>query len=338
MLQFTPYQLGKLSIKNRIVMPPMCMYCADSSGKVTDFHHTHYESRAIGGVGLIIVEATGVVANGRISENDLGLWNSQQQNAFVPLVNKIKQHGTRVGIQLAHSGRKHIGMTESPVGPSPIGFDSKSRVPHELTFDEIQLIIEQFGAATRRADNAGFDTVEIHAAHGYLIHEFLSPLSNHRTDDYGGSYENRLRLLKEILIKARSILSPDKPLLLRISATDYLEGGLQVNDFVNIVNDIKEYIDIVHVSSGGLLNVPMDVFPGYQLHLSETIKKSCHIDTIAVGLITDSMMIEEILGNRRADLVALGRELLRNPYFVLQQAKRFNQDYTYPVSYERGFK
>ena len=338
MILFTPYQLGQLSLKNRIVMPPMCMYCADESGKINDFHHTHYESRAIGGVGLIIVEATGVVPNGRISESDLGLWNEEQQNAFVPLVNKIKQHGARVGIQLAHSGRKHIGMTEYPVGPSPIAFDVKSRTPHELTFEEIQIIIEQFKAATLRADQAGFDTVEIHAAHGYLIHEFLSPLSNVRTDAYGGSYDNRLRLLKETLHEARSILSPEKPLLLRISATDYLEGGLTVDDFVNIVNDIKEYIDIVHVSSGGLLTAPMNVFPGYQLHLSETIKKSCKIGTIAVGLITDSLMIEEILGNQRADLVALGRELLRNPYFVLQQAKRFHQDFTYPSSYERGFK
>lgn len=337
MYLYSPYQLGTINLKNRLVMPPMCMYSAESDGKATDFHYTHYETRAIGGVGLIIVEATGVTTNGRISEKDLGLWNDEQRDFLVPLVDKVKKQGAHIGIQLAHSGRKHVGENETPVGPSPIPFDEQSRTPHELTIDEIQLIIQSFRDATVRADSAGFDVIEIHAAHGYLIHQFLSPITNQRTDNYGGSFENRIRLLHEILTQVRSVLSSQKPIILRISAMDYRDDGLSVNDFVRIINRIKTDIEMVHVSSGGLIPVPMKVFPGYQLQLCEQIKHECQIPTIAVGLITSIEMIEEVLGNQRADLVALGRELLRNPYFALQNGKKYKQTIPYPHPYERAF-
>jgi NADPH2 dehydrogenase len=337
MRAFEAYQVKGLRLKNRIVMPPMCMYSADSSGKANDFHDIHYTSRAMGGVGLIIVEAAGIIANGRISENDLGLWNNEQRDALVPIVKKVHMIGSKIAIQLAHSGRKHIGESEMPVAPSAIAFDENSRVPIELSVEQIAEVVNNFRLAAIRADEAGFDAVEIHCAHGYLLHQFLSPLSNQREDDYGGSLMNRVRILKEVLSSVREVFSEDKPILLRISATDYIEGGLDCEDLIQVVNQIKEYVDIVHVSSAGLLTVPMDVYPGYQLSYSQKIKQACNIDTIAVGLITNIEMVEEIISNNRADLVALGRELLRNPYFVYSAARNKNLDIDYPEQYRRAF-
>jgi len=337
MKTFQPYQLKGLHIKNRIVMPPMCMYSADGSGKANEFHQTHYETRAVGGVGLIIVEATGIVPNGRISENDLGLWNEEQMISLQSVVKKVHEQDCKIGIQLAHAGRKYIGPSYEPVGPSAIAFDEKSRVPKILSIEDIKSLVESFKQAAILANQAGFDTVEIHSAHGYLIHEFLSPISNKRTDEYGGSLENRARFLKEVLAAVREVLPPEKPLLIRVSATDYLPEGLACDDMINIINEIKSYIDIVHVSSGGLINVPMTVYPGYQLELSARIKAACKIDTIAVGMITEIKMIEEILNNERADLVALGRELLRNPYFTLKQGRENGVEIDYPHPYKRAF-
>lgn len=336
MKTFTPYKLKNLTLKNRIVMAPMCMYSAGDDGVATDFHETHYTTRAVGGVGLIIVEATGVNPSARISDHDLGLWNDEQRDALTSIVKNVKSYGSAIGIQLAHAGRKHVGVETNPVAPSPIAFDDESRVPTELSIEAIEAIIDDFKQAAIRAVEAGFDTIEIHSAHGYLIHEFLSPISNKRTDKYGGSLENRVRLLKEISTSIKEVIPKDMPLLLRISATDYHEDGIECQDMVNIINLVKEYIDVVHVSSGGLVNVWLNVYPGYQVGFSETIKHECDIKTISVGKITDINMVEELLNNNRCDLVALGRELLRNPYFALNTCKDKHKELI-PKQYERGF-
>lgn len=339
MNRFSQYKMKDVTLKNRIVMPPMCMYSADESGKMNAFHHTHYVTRAMGGVGLIIVEATGVVPNGRISEFDLGLWNKEQMESFKKTVAEVKSYGAKIGIQLGHAGRKYIGQSMEAVAPSPIPFDEKSRVPLELSKEGIQDLIGKFVQAAKYADEAGFDTVEIHSAHGYLIHEFLSPITNQRTDEYGGDIDGRVKFLKEICQNIRKSLPEGKPLLLRVSASDYHESGLKPEDMVDIINKVKEYVDMVHVSSGGLINVPMKVYPGYQIGLAQLIKESCGIDTIAVGKITSVEMIEEILGNKRSDLVALGREHLRNPYFTLNTMSKdeISKEGIIPEQYLRGF-
>lgn len=338
MKTFESYKLKNLNLKNRIVMPPMDMYSADQSGIANEFHNNHYTTRAIGGVGFIIVESTAVTPNGRISDNDLGLWNEEQVEGLKKIVDNVKKYGSKIAVQLNHGGRKYTGNSGEVLAPSAIPFDEKSRTPKELSKDEIKEIVNAFRKAALRADTAGFDAIEVHGAHGYLIDEFLSPLSNTRKDEYGGSTENRTRFLKEILKAVREVWPKEKAISLRISAEDYREGGMTVNEMSNIINMIKEYIDIVHVSSGGLLPIPVKDYPGYQVKLSEAIKNNCNIPTISVGLINNIDMVEEILSNGRSDLVALGRELLRNPYWVLNAARNKNVDIEFPVQYLRGFK
>lgn len=318
-------------------MPPMCMYSADEYGHTSDFHETHYISRAVGGVGLIILEATGVTPNGRISSNDLGIWSDDHIKGLKNIVDKAKVYGAKMGIQLAHAGRKCDSNDEFIVAPSPIRFNEEYKIPRELSKDDIKKITLQFKEAARRADVAGFDILEIHGAHGYLIHQFLSPLSNKRTDDYGGSRENRVRFLREILSSVKEAWPKDKPIILRVSADDYTEGGIDKSEMIQIINLIKGEIDMVHVSSGGLVSVTqIKLYPGYQVAHAEAIKKECSMPTIAVGLIKDYDHIEEIISNSRADMVALGRELLRNPYLVLNMAYKNAIKYS-PVQYERGF-
>lgn len=335
---FESYKLKNTTLKNRIVMPPMCMFSSDNTGTAKDFHFIHYVTRALGGAGLIIIESTGVAKNGRISDEDLGLWDDSQIDGLKKIVNGVKKYGSKIAIQLNHGGRKYIGASGDVVAPSAVSFDDKSTLPRELTKAEIKEIVQNFKDAAVRADKAGFDIIEIHGAHGYLIHQFLSPLSNLRKDEYGGSIENRTRFLKEILQAVTEVWPKEKPISLRVSADDYKEGGLTVDDMVKIVNEIKEYIDIVHVSSGGLVPAKINLYPGYQVNLADEIKKRCSIPAIAVGLITDAKMAEEIVSNGRADLVAIGRELLRNPYFVLNEAKSHNIDIKYPVPYEAVYK
>lgn len=338
MKTFTSYNLKNMKLKNRIVLPPMCMYSADNTGKANDFHYSHYVTRAIGGVGLIIVEATGVVNNGRISDHDLGIWDDAQIDGLKNIVSGVKKHGSEIAIQLNHGGRKYTGTSGDKVAPSPISVDGKGDLPKELSKDEIKKIVSNFKDAAIRADKAGFDALEIHGAHGYLIHEFLSPLSNIRSDEYGGSTENRVRFLKEILQAISEVWPKEKAILLRISADDYKDGGITVDEMVKIIDYIKADIDIVHVSTGGLVPAHIDVYPGYQVNYSNTIRERCNIPTIAVGLITDVNMAEEILSNNRADLVAVGRELLRNPHFVLNEAKARNLDIDYPEAYKMAYK
>ncbi len=334
---FKEYNIGGLELKNRIVMPPMCMYSSDDSGRVNDWHVVHYVTRAIGGVGLIIVEATAVTPNGRISSRDLGIWSDEQVPGLKSIVDGCKKHGSKIAIQLAHAGRKCTAEGEITVAPTSYKFSESYKVPKELTKEEIKEIVKNFKDAAKRANDAGFDAIEIHGAHGYLIHEFLSPRSNMRQDEYGGNIENRTRFLKEIISAVKEAWPKEKPLALRISADDYLEGGLNIHEMVKIINLVKNDIDIVHVSSGGLENVSIQTYPGYQVKYSEIIKKECNIPTIAVGLINEYDQVEEILMNDRADLVALGRELLRNPYWALLNAYERDFDIDYPKPYERGF-
>ena len=331
------YKIKDLELRNRMVMAPMCMYSSDEDGGVKDFHRVHYGARALGGLGLIIVEATGVVPNGRITSRDLGIWSDNHIDGLRSLVNGVKIHGAKIGIQLAHAGRKSTSNDPFSMAPSPIRSSDEYRLPRELTLDGIKEIISAFKEAAGRANDAGFDTIEIHGAHGYLIHEFLSPISNKRDDDYGGSLENRIRFLKEILLAVKETWPEEKPILLRVSADDYTKEGINKEEMVKIINQVKEYVDIVHVSSGGLIEVEFPIYPGYQRTHSETIKRQCHIPTIAVGLIDKFEQIEEILSNDRADLVALGRALLRDPHFVLNMAHENNLEIDYPKQYKRGF-
>lgn len=335
---FKNYTLKNTNLKNRIVMPPMCMYSSDETGMANDFHYTHYVSRAIGAVGLIILESTGVVENGRTTDNDLGIWDDTHIDGLKKIVNGVKKYGSKIAIQLNHGGRKYTGTASQAVAPSAVKFDERSTLPKELTRDDIKEIVLNFKEAAKRADKAGFDAIEIHGAHGYLIHQFLSPLSNLRKDEYGGDIKNRIRFLKEILEAVTEVWPKEKAILLRVSAYDYKEGGITLNDMIEIINEIKEYIDIVHVSTGGLIPVEINAYPGYQVNYSSIIKEKCNIPTIAVGLITDINMAEEIISNGRADLVAVGRELLRNPYFVLNEAKSRNIDFDYPEQYKGAFK
>lgn len=334
---FKNYTLKNLNLKNRIVMPPMCMYSSDETGMASDFHYNHYVTRAIGGVGLIIVESTGVVENGRITNNDLGIWDDKHIDGLKNIVHGVKKHGSKIAIQLNHGGRKYTGTYGQAVAPSAIQFDEKNTLPRELTKDEIKEIVLNFKEAAKRADKAGFDAMEVHGAHGYLIHQFLSPLSNLREDEYGGDIKNRIKFLKEILQAVTEVWPKEKAILLRVSAYDYKDGGISLNDMVEIINEIKEYIDIVHVSTGGLIPAKINAYPGYQVNFSSTIKEKCNIPTIAVGLITDVNMAEEIISNGRADLAAVGRELLRNPYFVLNEARTRKLDIDYPEQYKGAF-
>ncbi len=334
---FDEYKVKALELKNRIVMPPMCMYSSDESGYANEFHFTHYTSRAVGGVGLIIVEATGVTPNGRITERDLGIWEDGQISGLKQIVQACHDQGSKIAIQLGHAGRKSTVKNEIILAPSAIPFDENSPVPHELSVTEITEIIQAFKDGAQRAEKAGFDAIEIHAAHGYLISEFLSPISNKRTDNYGGSISNRARILKEILIEIHKVWPKEKPVIVRVSADDYHPEGMTPSQMAEIVHEVKVFIDILHVSSGGVVTVPIKLYPGYQVEAASFLKANCKIPVIAVGLINHPDLAEEILSNNRADLVAIGRELLRNPYWVLNTAYINKIDNVYPEQYKRGF-
>jgi NADPH2 dehydrogenase len=333
---FEPYKIKDLTLKNRIVMAPMCMYsCPDEDGKVQDWHYTHYTSRAVGQVGLIILEATAVTEQGRISPNDLGIWSDDHIEGLSKLTGMIKNHGSAAGIQLAHAGRK-AELEGEILAPSAIAFNEKMKTPKEMTKEEISETIEAFKQGALRAKKAGFELIELHGAHGYLINEFLSPLSNQRTDEYGGSTENRYRFLREVIEAVKTVW--DGPLFVRVSAHDYHPEGLEPKDFVPFAKWMKEQgVDLIDVSSGANVPARISVFPGYQVPFSEVIKKGAEIPTGAVGLITEPKQAEEILQNGRADLVFLARELLRDPYWPRTAAKELGAYIQPAVQYERGW-
>lgn len=338
MKTFEQFKIKDLVLKNRILMAPMCMYSTDGNGLVKDFHRVHYGSRAIGGSGLIILEATAVIPNGRISKGDLGIWEDGHIEGLRSIVDIIHENGSKAAIQLAHAGRKSDSGDDFIVAPSPMAHSDIYKNPVELQPSDIKDLIQRFKEGARRALDAGFDAIEIHAAHGYLIHQFLSPITNKRVDEYGGSLENRSRFLKEILKATHEVWPREKPIFVRFSATDYKEGGIDEGEIVRIINEVKKYFDLAHISSGGLLDVEMKVFPGYQVSFAQRVKEQCHIPTIAVGLIDNFNQIEEILSNNRADLVSLGRQLLRDPYTPLHMAYENNIDIDIPEQYKRAFR
>ncbi|AVX16839.1 MULTISPECIES: NADPH dehydrogenase NamA [Bacillus] len=333
---FTPWTVKDVTIKNRIVMAPMCMYSShEKDGKLQPFHMAHYISRAIGQVGLIIVEATAVNPQGRISDQDLGIWSDDHIEGFAKLTEQVKAQGSKIGIQLAHAGRK-AELEGDIYAPSAIPFDEQSKTPAEMTTEQIKETIQEFKQAAARAKEAGFDIIELHAAHGYLIHEFLSPLSNHRTDEYGGSHENRYRFLGETIEAVKEVW--DGPLFVRISASDYTDKGLDIADHIGFAKWMKEQgVDLIDCSSGALVQADINVFPGYQVSFAEKIREQAEIATGAVGLITTGTMAEEILQNNRADLIFVARELLRDPHFARSAAKQLNTEIPSPVQYDRAW-
>jgi len=339
---FTALTLRGLTLRNRIAMSPMCMYSAGDDGVATDFHLAHLAARAMGGVGLIFTEATAVEARGRISTNDLGLWDDAQVEPLARVVRLCKAHGAAVCSQLAHAGRKAWtpakGSGPLPaVAPSAIPFNADWNAPREPGAAELDGIVDAYRAAARRALVAGFDAIEVHSAHGYLLHEFLSPLSNRRTDEYGGSLENRARMLLRVADAVREVLPDSAPLSVRLSCTDWIEGGLTIEDQVQVARWLAAHgVDLVDCSSGGNTPQPPPVGPGYQVPFSERIRRAAHVATMAVGMIAAPEMAEEIVRNGRADVVALGRELLRDPHWPLRAARVLGHDVAWPKQYLRA--
>ncbi|WP_208558945.1 NADPH dehydrogenase NamA [Marinilactibacillus kalidii] len=337
---FEPIKIGNLTLKNRIVMAPMCMYAVyQEDGELTDFHEAHYASRAIGGVGLIFLEAAAVSKAGRITNQDLGIWNEQQTIKLKKLVHTIHELGSKVGIQIAHAGRKAEHAPDA-VGPSAIAYSEAYRTPNALTEEGVNNIINEFKTAAARAENAGFDAVQIHAAHGYLINQFLSPLTNNRTDDYGAqTLENRYRLLKQIIEVTKTVFSGN--IWVRFSATDYDDASTTIEEYDQINQWMKELgVDVVDVSSGGLLpRRPDAVYPGYQTKYASHFKAYSDLFISTVGKLGDPVLANYILEAGQADLISLGRPLLRNPNWAAIAAKELNdkQFEAYNPSYSRGF-
>ena len=344
---YSPLKFRNLEIKNRWVMSPMCMYSSEN-GFANDFHFVHYASRAQGGTGLIIVEATGILPEGRITNKCMGIWNDAQAESLKKIVRFIHENTeTKVGIQLAHAGRKastwnekQISLEEGweTVAPSNIPYGEGERIPHELSVSEIKNLIKSFKDAAKRAIDAGFDVIEIHAAHGYLIHQFMSPLSNVRTDEYGGNFENRIRFLLEIIDEVNEILDENHPLFVRISGTEYTENGWGIEDSVKLAEILKtKNVDLIDVSSGGnIQGAKITLFDGYQVPLAAEIKKQTGMKTGAVGLIKTAEMAEEILQNEEADLIFVAREILRNPYLAIENSFKNQEDCFFPHQYKRA--
>ena len=328
---FSPISWGTLPLKNRIVMAPMCMYSADDHGFVLPFHFAHYTARAYGGVAMVITEATSVEARGRISSQDLGIYDDQHVSGLKRLVDEVHIAGSLIAIQLAHAGRKCGVKSHPSIAPSAVTFSQDYPVPTAMTISDIHQVIQSFREGARRAQLAGFDGIEIHGAHGYLINQFISPLSNLRQDKYGGILTNRLRFLQEILQAVRSVFKGE--VWVRLSADEYAEGGHHLQDTIALLQLIRPLIAGVNVSSGGVVPFPIKPSPGYQLPLSRGIQ-AAGIPTIGGGLITTMEAIEEAL-EKDASLVYLGRPLLLNPYFVLQEIKKHSPERILKA-YQRG--
>jgi len=347
---FSPLKIRGITLSNRIVMSPMCQYSA-RDGFAGDWHLVHYGARAVGGAGLIIMEATAVWPEGKITPGDLGLWNDDHIPGLRRITDYIHSHGSVAGIQIAHAGRKascavpweggkqlavQNGGWET-VAPSAVPFSPGERAPSMADRPEIDKIIAGFRNAAVRAVEAGFRVVEIHSAHGYLLQEFLSPVSNRRTDEYGGSFENRIRLLLEVTTAVRSVWPEEYPLFVRISSTEWTEGGWTPEESVRLAPLLKNAgADLIDCSSGGNIhNAKIPAGPGYQVPFAEAVRKA-GILTGAVGLITDAAQAEEIISSGKADLVLMGRELLRNPGFPLQAARTLGADISWPRQYLRA--
>lgn len=348
---FSPLQLRDVTLKNRIAVSPMCQYSAED-GYPNDWHYVHLASRAVGGAGLVIAEATAVEPGGRISPQDLGIWSDDHIESYRRLAGLVKEAGAVAGIQLGHAGRKastrrpwegrdplpfEEGGWSPVVGPSPLPFAEGYQVPKELDRDGIAAVTETFARAARRAREAGFEVVEIHGAHGYLISSFLSPLANERTDEYGGSFENRVRLLEQVVGAVRGEWPESLPLFVRISTTDWADGGWTVEDSVALAERLKGLeVDLLDCSSGGNKTVPVLSGSGYQTAAAAEIRRRSGMMTGAVGMIRSPRQADHIIRTGQADLVLLAREMLRNPYWPLQAARELGVDVAWPKQYERA--
>jgi 2,4-dienoyl-CoA reductase-like NADH-dependent reductase (Old Yellow Enzyme family) len=349
---FDPLTIRDLSLANRVVVSPMCEY-SSTDGFVNDWHFVHLGSRAVGGAGLVLTEATAVLPEGRISPQDLGIWSDKHVEPLARVVRFIHEQGSVAGMQLAHAGRKastyrpwegNSAVPESEggwkkvVAPSALRFTDNYPMPQALTNDGIREIVAAFAAAARRACDAGFRVIEIHGAHGYLIHEFLSPLSNQRDDAYGGSFENRTRFIREIVAAVRSSWPKGAPLFVRISATDWVDGGWDIRQSVELARGLKELgVDLVDCSSGGTVpHAEIPVGPGYQTAFAEQIRRETGIMTGAVGMITSPVQAEHIIATGQADAVIMAREFLRDPYWPLRAARELGQPISWPVQYLRA--
>jgi 2,4-dienoyl-CoA reductase-like NADH-dependent reductase (Old Yellow Enzyme family) len=349
---FDPLAIRDITFANRVFVSPMCQY-SSTDGYANDWHFVHLGSRAVGGAGLVFTEATGVLPEGRISPQDLGIWMDDHIEPLARIVRFVHGQGSVAGMQLAHAGRKastyrpwsgHGTIPESNggwnnvVAPSALAFADQYPMPQALSIDGIKNIVSAFANAARRACEAGFDVIEIHAAHGYLIHEFLSPLSNHRTDVYGNSFENRTRILREIVTAVRGTWPERAPLFVRISASDWVDGGWDIQQSVELARRLKELgADLIDCSSGG--NVPhakIPVGPGYQTHFAEQIRREADILTGTVGMITSPVQAEHIIATGQADAVIIARELLRDPYWPLRAARELAQPVSWAVQYLRA--
>jgi 2,4-dienoyl-CoA reductase-like NADH-dependent reductase (Old Yellow Enzyme family) len=348
---FTPLKLRELTIRNRIFVSPMCQY-SSRDGMPSDWHLVHLGSRAVGGAGLVMVEASAVTAQGRISPDDSGIWNTEQANAFAPIARFITEQGAVPAIQLAHAGRK--ASTDLPwkgsgpldarnrgwqtIAPSPIPFAAGHQAPREATAQDLETLLGQFAQAARRSAEAGFQVAEVHMAHGYLLHEFLSPLTNQRSDEFGGSLENRMRFPLRVAKIVREIWPGHLPVFVRISASDWMEGGWDLEDSVELARQLKGVgIDFIDCSSGGLVPEAKPPFgPGFQTPFASAIRRETGLATGAVGFITDPAQAEQIVATGLADAVFLARQLLRDPYWPLHAAKALGVELPWPPQYERA--
>jgi 2,4-dienoyl-CoA reductase-like NADH-dependent reductase (Old Yellow Enzyme family) len=353
-----PLEVRGVAFRNRIVVCPMCQYSSED-GFANDWHLVHLGSRAVGGAGAVILEASAVDPRGRISPQDLGIWKDAHVDFLSRIASFVREQGSAAGIQIAHAGRKAstrrpwevaqghalratIQPAEggwTPVAPSPVPFHPDDPAPQELSKEDIRCLVEAFAAAARRALRAGFNFVEIHAAHGYLIHEFLSPLSNRRTDEYGGSFENRIRFTLEVVEAVRAAWPEALPLWLRISATDWAEGGWNLDESVELAKRVRALgIDLIDCSSGGLtLDQKIELGPGYQVPFAARIRREAEIATGAVGMITTPEEAEQILAEGQADVALLAREFLRDPYFPRSAAQQLGAKLVPPVQYGRAW-
>ena len=349
---FDPLAIREVKFANRVFVSPMCQY-SSHDGYANDWHFVHLGSRAVGGAGLVLTEATAVLPEGRISPQDLGIWADEHIEMLGRIISFIHEQGSVAGMQLAHAGRKASthrpwetpgaiseaeGGWKKVVAPSAVAFADTYPMPQALTTEGIQEVVSAFAAAARRACQAGFRVLEIHGAHGYLIHEFLSPLSNKRADNYGGSFENRTRLCREIVAAVRSTWPKELPLFVRISSTDWIEGAWDVDDSVKLARQLKSMgVDLIDCSSGG--NVPhakIPVGPGYQVAFAERIRREAEIRTGAVGMITSPVQAEHIIRTEQADAAIMAREFLRDPYWPLRAARELDEPIAWPVQYLRA--
>ncbi|GAB2450274.1 NADH:flavin oxidoreductase/NADH oxidase [Xylanimonas ulmi] len=349
-LLFEPLRLRDLTVTNRVWLAPMCQYSA-RDGLPGDWHLAHLGARAAGGFGLLITEATAVVPEGRITAHDTGLWDDAQIAAWRRITGFVHEQGAAIGVQLAHAGRKaSVHRPWAPVqgtvpgaeggwptlGPSEQPFPGYA-APAAMTSEQVAAVPEQFAAAARRAHAAGFDAVELHAAHGYLLHQFLSPLTNDRSDRYGGTPANRARLLIEVADAVRAVWPDGKPLLVRVSATDWADGGLQADDVAQVVKELRAHgVDLADVSTGGLVPATVPTAPGYQVPHARTVREVAGITTAAVGLITSAHQAEQVLVVGAADAVLLGRPALRDPHWPLRAARELGDAVAWPPQYQRA--